>query len=78
MEIMVLEVWSYVPLATTSRLELTTPHFTDLIVFKSVLAAVVVMYYLPPYNPFPTDETLLVSRFSIAIFIADIQMSPIP
>lgn len=45
-------------LRISSELELPGFHFQVLIKFKGVYAALWVINCFPPYNPFPTNETL--------------------
>lgn len=58
-----------------SGLELLNLYFTALTGFKSIHAALWVMNYFQPYNPFYTDETMVASCYSVIISMADVQVN---
>lgn len=62
------EKWN---IAAIPGLELPSPNFIVLIMFKSGYATSKQMHYFPPYNAFLTDETSRATKLYIAIFTAD-------
>lgn len=49
------------------------PHFPALTEFKSLNLALWVMNYSLPCNLFPTDKSLLTSRYVTGIFVTDVK-----
>lgn len=65
-------------IAAIALLFLPNPHRPASTEFKTDYAALWVMNDFPPCNPYSKDETLLATRYSIALTMTDVQTSYIP
>lgn len=61
-----------------SPLELTNHHFPNSTEFESIYVALFVMNSLAAYNPFQTEETLLDSRYSMAMLMENFRANYYP